>query len=345
MHLHWGRDIDIASNVLALGQNFVFENTNQDRTGAYLFRNNVLLTQAKHFFGDHGLKADVKIENNLYLSTAGAKKLFPGDKDLIAWKKREPSASDEDPEFKNPLAGDFTALRPAPLAARGIDPLLFATAGRLSGATSVSSRPVWDPAPAPGSNPFSANFDENGTDDLAGFFRSVASPAQGIELSTERSHSAPRALKFTDGPLGAVWQPLASREVFIKDGIVHVSLWLWAENGAMPWVTLRDIHESIVNGPSVSVTADGHLSAGGLPIMPCPFDTWFKIDMTFGIGTSRTGTWILTVTTETGGEKTFPDLPLPKTFLGFEWFGIAGYGKVAAKFFVDDISVTVSDHR
>jgi hypothetical protein len=91
----------------------------------------------------------------------------------------------------------------------------------------------------------------------------------------------------------------------------------------------------------VAVTPDGNFGADSVNAMPFPFNTWVKLDIDFGIGTTRTDTWSFTVTLESGEVRSFTGIALPASFLSFDWFGIAGYGTTTSNFFVDDINVSV----
>jgi len=152
MHLHWGRDIDIERNILALGKDCIFENTMGGKTGHYTFRSNILLTEIGPFFGKYGILESADIRNNDYVALRTLPSLgpFPLKATLTSWKSREPSAESENPVFANPQEGDFSARNPGPLNARGIDMRVLNAAGSTrEGIDKFTDRIWWDPAPAP----------------------------------------------------------------------------------------------------------------------------------------------------------------------------------------------------
>jgi len=331
-----------------LGQGSLIEIGDPTSTGAVTFNDNVLETVTAPYIGANGLGSETTVNDNIYYSLAGAPNLFPGNTSLAAWTSTDTEASGVNPGFANPQAGNFTASNPQYLTQRGINPALFATAGRTSGpAPQADPGLFWDPAPNPQSIPFTANFDTGGgVNDLAGFLLSVASPLQGVAVSSAEAHSAPNSLEFTNGPLGVSWQPMAYRDVYILNGYADISLWLWAQPGSTPWIATRDTVAQLIDGPIVGVGSDGNLYAGNVNTGPCPFGSWIKIEMTFGVGIDLTTTWTCKVTPPSGVTTTYSGIPMPAGFLVFDWFAIASYGSKPAvtskSFFVDDINVSYS---
>lgn len=151
IHLHWGRDIDIESNILALGKDCIFENTRGAQTGHYIFRSNILLTDRSPFFGRYGILDGTEIGNNDYIVMKGATVAgaFPGKVEMASWKTREPTAASDDPMFTDPRQGDFSAKDRGPLRMRGVDVQAFNSTGATIGATGLQNKIWWDPAPAP----------------------------------------------------------------------------------------------------------------------------------------------------------------------------------------------------
>jgi hypothetical protein len=88
------------------------------------------------------------------------------------------------------------------------------------------------------------------------------------------------------------------------------------------------------------------LYAGGVDAGPCPFGSWVKIEMTFGVGIDLTATWTCKITPASGVTATYSGLPMPTGFLTFDWFAVASYGSAPSptskSFYIDDVSVGYS---
>ena len=107
-HQHYGKENILRNNIFAFSKMYQLQATRVEDHLSFSFINNIVLYEKGVLFQGPWTKMKVNIDNNLYWNLNGPVE-FQG-KDLKSWQKNgyDKKSFTEDPQFKDPLNGDFT---------------------------------------------------------------------------------------------------------------------------------------------------------------------------------------------------------------------------------------------
>ncbi len=107
-HQHYGKENMLRNNIFAFSKMYQLQATRVEDHLSFSFTNNIVIYDNGVLFQGPWTKMNVELDNNLYWKL-GSSVEFQG-KNLTDWKKNgyDNHSLITDPQFKNPLAGDFT---------------------------------------------------------------------------------------------------------------------------------------------------------------------------------------------------------------------------------------------
>lgn len=260
-----------------------------------------------------------------------------------------------DPQFADPDAYDFSLRPTSPALALGFraidtsrvglygDPEWVARADRVAHPPTVLPPPPQPPGPAPVDDDFETT--------------AVGSPPEGavvsgeekgasIRVSDEQAAGGIRSLKFTDVPgLEHTWQPHMFYQPRFTSGPVRQSFDIWIGPGVHMFTQWRDRtpYPDCI-GPSVTITADGAVTAGGRVLTTVPVGEWVHVIIEAEVGRGAPKTFTLTVGPSGQEGRRFEAIPFTGAqFRELHWLGFVSEADGDAVFYVDNIRIAPGD--
>lgn len=349
---HYGKDNTIRNNIFAFGGKGQLQRCREDKPCHYAATGNLVHADIPQMLGGVWKNGDWTLERNLYWSTAGAP-VFAG-LDFAAWQAKGNDAGSvvADPLFVNPAAGDFRLQPNSPALALGFQPIDL-------GKTGLYGDPAWvalpgktanrtlKEIPAPTATPFVANLDfeaeQPGTEPLDG---ALVVGEGGASLQVSADTAAPggrQSLKFSDAPgQKHNWTPHIYYRKAYSEGAVQLT-WDMLNSKDAPasfYVEVRQYEGSpYVVGPTVSVAADGKVTASGREVGSIPLGEWVHVDIAITLGQGTPGTYQLTLRVP-GREPLTMELPYQhNTFREIHWLGISSTTDGASTFYIDNLKL------
>ncbi len=107
-HQHYGKENILRNNIFAFSKMYQLQATRVEDHLSFSFNNNIVIYNSGELFQGPWAKIQVVIDNNLYWNMNGTVE-FPG-KSFKNWKKNgyDKNSIIEDPQFADPLQGNFT---------------------------------------------------------------------------------------------------------------------------------------------------------------------------------------------------------------------------------------------
>lgn len=365
LHVHYGRDNVVRNNIFAFGRsaqvqmgrgksasdgaNWV-DVTNSSMT---FERNIVLYDRGDLWKRDSELTADY----NLYWNMAGPVVMQNGV-DFAKWqaKGRDVHGLVADPRFVDPKNGDFRLKPDSPALALGFKPIDLKDVG-LTGDSAWVNKPRQIQRPVAVIPEYR---EPNLIETLEEGFETTrlnAPPRQAkvngakgegwIRVSDEAAAGGKRSLKFQDAPgMSANYDPHLQYNLDAKQGIGRLSFSIRMEQGAMMYHEWRDWSVNpYIAGPSLTIDAEGNLTANGKRLLAIPRDQWVQITIACPLGEQAKGTYELTVTVPGSTPQTFFDLSCDKRFNHLTWLGYCSMATEETVFYLDDLRFAASGVR
>lgn len=348
---HYGKDNTIRNNIFALGGKGQLQRCREDKPCHYAATNNLVYADIPQMLGGVWKNGDWKLERNLYWSTAGAP-AFAG-LDFAAWQAKGNDAGSvvADPLFVDPAAGDFRLQPNSPALALGFQPIDLGKTGLYGDPAWVNlprqyaNRPLKEIPPA-AEAPFIANLDfEADQADAEPLDGEIVKGEKGAALvvSADTAAAGTQSLKFVDAPDQRYpWTPHIYYRKTYAEGKVQLS-WDMLNSKDTPasfYVEVRQYEGSpYVVGPTVSVAADGRVTASGRELGIMPLGEWVHLDIAIALGEGTPGTYRLTLSVP-GKEPVAVELPYANAaFRQITWLGVSSTSNAATVFYLDNLTL------
>jgi len=315
-------------------------------------RNIVYGERAQLFRGDNWMKESNFIsDDNCLWSTSGSPPVVAG-KTFTQWQAegRDQHSLVADPCFAKPGEGDFSLTADSPPLAIGFRPIDVSTAG-LHGdaawirlARELPHRPSENPVTVDaGATPLQEDFEDYNVGSRPDEARLVEENTEAIiRVSNDCTASGKQSLKLVDGPgQRRAWNPNMYYETWYDAGMVEGSFDLRLEPGAMFQHKWRDSvgGGTYVEGPLLSVEADGALKVGGKKLTQLPHSQWVNLRIIAGTGPQANGRWQLTVRVAGQEPQHFADLRCDPKFNRLTWYGFSSLATTRTVFYLDNITL------
>ncbi|NQT37258.1 MAG: right-handed parallel beta-helix repeat-containing protein [Planctomycetes bacterium] len=317
----------VRNNLFALGNNAAIQVGNPRPTNGIHFEGNRFLLLAPNLFATGNFNDDMTFASNRYWRVGGGPIKFLRDESLDDWRKREPSA----------LVAEVRPAFPQAPAKRNRTDQLPAVPRSFP--------------PAPDERDLYQNLaiDEDFElyqpgQRIDDWCQTDLSPGDVAAITTAAAASGRQSLQFQKGPPSPrSWTPHIYAKVRYENGVVHNSFDLRVEPGAQVGWEWRDWPGggSYQPGPSLSVTAEGALTASGRKLLTVPTGRWLHVEIVCGLGTKATGTYTVAVTLPEQVPQRFADIPYPAGFKAVDWIGFFSAGKEGTVYFVDNLKLAV----
>ncbi|MEI7728533.1 MAG: right-handed parallel beta-helix repeat-containing protein [Verrucomicrobiota bacterium] len=346
LHQHYGNNNTVTNNIFAFGTNGQIRLSNPAKSGPILIAGNIFYYNSSNLFELDRMHDRMEFRRNVYWREGGPV-LFTNRTPIETWRLREPDALVADPGFKAPHAENFELATKSPAIKAGFQPFDISKAGRLTRHDRTASLPavtrVFPPGPPEPPKPVNVTI----RDDFE-----MYAPGQPIMLFTQEKNqgdilkvinttaaNGKQALQFTEGTgREPAWRPHIYTHANFANTRMRATLALRVEPGAQLNYEWRDWPNGgkYAPGPSLTVKADGTLTANGTKITQLPTGQWVKLNIECGIGDKATGTYQLQVTLPGQPPITKTDLHYQSAFKTITWVGICSFGEVGTTFYVDD---------
>ena len=339
----------------------------------------------------------LRMAKNCYWSTVGEAEFL--GKTLAEWQREsgiDTGSIMADPCFADAEKRDFRLLPESPVFELGFEPVdIQPHPGEIPGkpalraglygkkewvelASRVRHRPCLYHAPSLKSEPYRADFEDAGSNELPTgmtYYQSlpVVPEKSPVQVTSEQALSGKGALRITDsGAHRHSYDPHIVVQDTFPIGSLRLQYSLRLGKGAVlqcetrQYSRARKYYES---GPQLNIQADGRLIAAGKYLMDLPREEWvtftyrFPSEMSFEVKKAverfqklkgenvaipdaeqvpdnLPRVWTLDVTTANGQTKTFGPFPLSEDFRTLEWIGILSLGEANTEYFIDEITVS-----
>jgi hypothetical protein len=312
-----------------------------------------------------------KIERNLYWSTQAEDAVRFNDwssrilKDqpkiegisFSQWQElgRDQDSVVADPGFVDPEAGDFRLGQNSPATATGFETFDYARAG-LYGAAEWTSlpekieRPPLEYAPPPPSGlPFHYDFEQYEAGEMPIVIGNLMEGDSGrIRVTDQVAADGQRSLAFTDGPADQAWLPHWAMNLTPREqGTVKLSCDFLndTQQPARFRIEFRDWSSSPWHGgPTVTVGADGVVTAGGRQLAVVAPGRWSHLEIHFDYGQDAPKTCRVSVGSRDGEAKVVEHVAFANDqFATCTWFGISSLDNDKTAYYLDNIQMTIDD--
>jgi len=348
---HYGADNLARNNIFAFGGKGQIQRCREDKRCHYVAEGNILFGEIQQMLGGRWQSGDWGIGSNVYWSTSGAPQ-FSG-MDFETWQKKWKDVGSivADPLFVDPANGDFRLKAGSPALKLGFKPIDLSKTGLYGNKEWVElpkqypNRPL-NEIPPPVEPPFVVNFDfegdEPGAEPLGG---NVLAGEKGAALvvAADTSAGGNHSLKFVDAPGQRYgFTPHLYYHPSYATGTVHVS-WDMLNSREAPARFCVEIRQwdadPYLTGPTVSVTKDGNVTAGGKTLGVVPLDEWVHVDMRLELDKGKPKTYAITLTVP-DREPIVAEIPYrSKAFEKITWLGVTSGGNEKTVFYLDNLKL------
>ncbi len=348
---HYGKDNLVRNNILALGDKAQLQRCREDKPCHFIAEGNIVFGDVTQMLGGVWKSGDWRLGRNVYWSTAGEPKFT--DMEFATWqaKGNDVDSIVADPLFVDAANDDFRLQPESPALKLGFQPIDLSKTG-LYGDTAWVELPkrypnrVQNEIPAPVEPPLVINFDfeadQPGMEPLDGQIVQGDAPAS-LAISTDMSAEGSQCLKFTDAP-GQRYRftPHLYYKPSYETGKVQLS-WDMLNSPDTPAnfnLEVRQWDESpYLAGPSVSMTADGKVTASGEDMGVIPLGVWVHVDIDIELGEDKPKTYRFSLSIP-GHEPIVAEVPYRSAaFEKITWFGISSNSDAEAVFYIDNLKL------
>lgn len=364
-HQHYGKENIARNNILAFARVASLSCARKEDHLSYTFANNIVLSATGRPMSEHYDPAKCKTEfhQNLYWDVSGKEPAFPGGS-LAQWQAtgRDLDSRVADPQFEDARNHDFRLKATSPALAMGFHPLDVARVG-LYGDKDWMTAPsqikraslpaLPPPPPPPPPRPLVEDFESTPIGKLpAGFSCSPADRPDLIQVTDEAAAGGTKSLKLTDAAgLKYHWQPhlyFTTRPHTTGKVRFACDLLNRAKSPSECILAIRDFslgQGKYLEGPSLTLKADGSLLSCGKPLTTLPLGKWVHLEIVIDMGqadmtiaASKGYRLVLDVAGQP--KQVYEGLPyLNPAFGKLTWFGFSSSGSPGAVFYVDNIQL------
>lgn len=355
LFMHYGKECRVYNNILALGGDGQLRRCREDKRCHYVAEGNIVYGADREMLSGPWTNGDFKLARNLYWSTAGPP-TFKG-MDLAAWqaKGHDQGSLVADPLFVSPETGDFRLQPDSPAAKIGFQPIPVDHIG-------LQGEPEWVdlpkkypnrrlneiPKPAGTSQAVNVDFESDEVDAEPVEGRAVnGSNGASVRVSADTAVSGRHSLKFTDAPGQRYeWTPHVYYRPTYESGEIKLS-WDMLNSGKSPasfYVEVRqwDVSPYLV-GPTVSVAADGTVTASGRTVGRIPLGQWVHVAVDLSLGKDAPAMYKLTLKVP-GQKPTSVRLPYQnQTFKKVTWLGVSSTSEQTSVFYLDNLKMGTAE--
>jgi hypothetical protein len=352
---HYGKDNIVRNNIFALGGKGQLQRCREDKPCHYAAEGNIVYGDIEQMLGGVWKNADWKLGGNVYWSTAGAPKFM--DMDFAAWKTKGNDVGSivADPLFVDAANDDFRLRPDSPALKLGFKPIDPAETGLYGDKDWVGvpkqykNRPL-NEIPAPVEPPFVVNFDFEGDEPGAeplGLKVLQGGEQASLVVSAKTAAAGDQGIEFLDAPgLKYGFAPHLYCNPSYSTGKVQLS-WDMLNSPDAPanfYVEVRqwDVNPYLV-GPTVSVAADGRVTAGGRDIGVIPLGEWVHVEIGVDLGEGKPKTCRFTLGVP-GREPIVAEIPyVSRAFEKITWLGISSTSDAATLFYIDNLKLGTAE--
>ncbi len=347
--VHYGRNILARNNIFAFGWSGQIHLGRRDKESSIKLERNIV-------YFDHGdlfrRECDLESDYNVYWHANEETLWFPVDLSFEDWQAtgHDVHSLIADPLFEDAAARDFRLKPGSPALKLGFQPLDLSEVGLTGSPEWVAlpkaierSRISFADLPEAKPQMIDDGFEDspvNATVDGANTHGEAGSAR--IRVTAEQAASGEHSLRFEDAAgLDFSWNPHVYYMPNLPSGLVRLSYDLRLEKGAIIANDWRDGSSPFRTGPSLSVDAEGVLTANGQEIATLPTDTWVHIEVTNGLGKLATGRYELKVAIPDRPEIALTDLPGNAAMKSLRWLGFVSNAEDTAVFYLDNVKLEV----
>lgn len=352
--VHYGKDITVRNNIFAFARDQQVVRGRPEEHTAFTFERNIVYYDSGQVWLARGPERNWEADENVYWHAHGEPLRFLGELTFEQWQAEgfDENSIVADPLFVAPRKYDFSLRRESPALELGFRAIDTGRAGLVGPREwidlprRIKRPPVrLDALPAPEPQLIDDGFEHTPVGATADFATTHGETAEAtIRVTDERAASGARSLKFTDAPgLDQPWNPHMYYMPRLAEGLADLSFDLWLEPGAMVWHEWRDGATPFRVGPSLSVDAEGRLSAGDRALMTLPTGEWISFRIVCGLGRQATGRWDLTVTPSGAESRRFKGLPCNPDMKRLDWLGFVSNATDHAVFYLDNVRLRLGE--
>ena len=365
---HYGRENLVRNNVFAFGGRDPICCARPEEHLSYTFEGNIALSSAGQATSDHysPLKARTEFRRNLYWDVSGKEPLFSGTS-FAEWQRtgRDRDSRIADPQFYDATKHDFRLRPTSPALAMGFQPIAAGRAGLygdeewIAAPSRLQREPLPKlplPPPAPPPRPLLEDFESTDAGNLPESLNCTPSDRpDALAVTAEAAAGGRKSLKFTKTQgLKYGFQP---HVFFTSDrytsGTVRFACDLLngPEHPSECYLGLRDYTvkgREYVDGPSITIKADGTVTASGKSLTTVPPGKWVHLEVQLDLGqpgqpgqpgrAAATKSYRLALTVAGEKPQGFDAIPyVDPEFSRLTWFGFASVGKLGTVFYLDNI--------
>lgn len=347
-HQHYGKENIVRNNIFAFSQEGQIAVTRAEPHLSFTFEHNIVYWDDGHLLGYGGWKsgAKVNLRNNLYWRVGGKAFDFAGQ----TWEQWREDRRDEgsliaDPQFKDPLHGDFRLQPDSPALKVGFKPFNYMEAG-VYGADSWIQLAKGGPYPrsyqVPDPEPLTLRDDfEKGERTPFMLLATIHQEDREdlVTLTNSIAASGERSLRVVDHPdLKAAYNPHFYCDPKFLSGEGRFSFKIRLEPGAQAQCEWRSQGHPYLVGPSL-VFREGALYTRGRKLLDIPSNQWLAVAMSAKLGAQAHEVWHLEVALPGGQTQSFDDLKCDTGWRSARWIGFSAIGNTPAAFYLDDIAL------
>ena len=326
----------VENNIFAYGGIFQINNPSRSEGGPSFFTRNLLIWHDSRFAPSVPDERTMVYHDNLYWCDEESRP----DVSLRGFTCR-------DPNFIDPAARDFRLGDESAARSIGFVPFSIDGCGRISprrftiGMAKVP--PVFFPAPEMSVLPVFEDFESlNVGDGWIGWTLFPDKAREMIRVTEDTAAQGRKSLEVRDDLES--WTPHMYKTLMRSKGRQRISFALKVEKGAHLQFEVRD-DEGVwqkAPGPAVCVTADGMLMARGRKLMKVPADTWFRLELEFGLGKdcSEEGFAVSVTLPDETVPCVFTKNPMHRGFRKVRWLGFVSLAKDGVRYWIDDFKLT-----
>lgn len=345
----------VRNNVFAFLREAVANSSRELSTPSFTFENNIAVVEDGQLLEAGSVGAKYLFDRNLYW-VPGAIPLRISGLTFDEWKGRgqDVHSAIADPLFSE--RGDFTLQPQSSAFDLGIHNVDVSGAG-LYGEPAWTSLPgrVLGPsatrfASTPGRQVGDEDYEDVAVGDLPGY-ATVNGEKSGASVRVTDEAGAGgsrRSLKFASVSGVPPYSLSAAYQPYLTNGTAYMQFDLRIDSGspALFWNEGSAINSKPMNGPNISVQAEGTLVANGKTLMTLPKQEWVRFSLRCPLGVSSNGTYSLTVTVAGQSSRQFNALPFDSSrFSRLTYMAFASGSDQGSAFFIDNVHWGILEGR
>lgn len=345
-HQHYGKENRLQNNILAYSHGAQLIRSREEEHISFFFERNIVVFNNGLLLGSTWKNGNWRFDNNCYWDGSGTEYDFAG-RTFDEWKGEGFDAHSvlADPGFENITARDFRLKADSPALGLGFKPIDVHESGLYGGADWVNApkRISREPVPLPeipAPVKIAEDFEAVPVDEHAPDAQAIGEEgAATIRVSAETAASGKQSLKFIDAAgLAHPFNPHLVYAPHLRGGLTSEQFAVRIGPGAVFFHEWRDDRNPYRIGPSVWISGDGTLTAGGKALTTITPGEWYHLDIACPLGQAATGTWNLSVAARGQAAQRFDGLACGHPqFRRLDWLGFVSNATETSVFYLDDL--------